>query len=339
MEYKTRNYSSPQIRQHFLELDGIRGILAVVVMVYHIGLNTLLSKLTNGFIDNGEWGLSVDFFFLLSGFVLFRSFYYRPMNLSEYSIKRVARLGPVMTIATLSMLLMLGISNWSNTTIAANFLMVHSAIGLQSINGPSWSIPFEFIIPGIILICASTLIKIPPKCLVVLFAISVTLSVYATFSLSSGSDLRGLRASSSLFTGALFFLVWSNFNLGFSIHSSKMTVAVFFFSLVIMAISGLSPWFTLMFIPLSILTIGIGTKAKGLFSLWPFQYLGKISFSVYLLHEPVLTAFQITIGDAALEGNISLKLLMVTLTLFLATISYYVVELPFINLGRKFCSH
>jgi peptidoglycan/LPS O-acetylase OafA/YrhL len=57
-------------RSRFTELDGMRGLLAVLVMLYHLGLNSQLARWTGGWLQASQWQLCVDFFFVLSGFVL-----------------------------------------------------------------------------------------------------------------------------------------------------------------------------------------------------------------------------------------------------------------------------
>src|SRR5271163_1950173 len=50
-------------KHRFHALDGMRGVAAIVVMVYHYYLDSHLRCLKNPF-------LAVDFFFILSGFVI-----------------------------------------------------------------------------------------------------------------------------------------------------------------------------------------------------------------------------------------------------------------------------
>jgi hypothetical protein len=47
-------------KMHFSELDGIRGLLCLIVLFYHWGLNTLLERLTSGYLGAGRWELAVD---------------------------------------------------------------------------------------------------------------------------------------------------------------------------------------------------------------------------------------------------------------------------------------
>jgi peptidoglycan/LPS O-acetylase OafA/YrhL len=70
---------------HFRELDGMRGVLAVTVMLFHFGLSTLIQRVSFGTLPRSDWGLCVDFFFLLNGFVLCHSYRRRSVSLAEHA--------------------------------------------------------------------------------------------------------------------------------------------------------------------------------------------------------------------------------------------------------------
>src|SRR5271154_491037 len=62
-------------RLHLASLDGLRGVAAIAVFLHHLGAITGLKQLYFG------WGcLSVDFFFVLSGFVIAKSYEHRLAN-------------------------------------------------------------------------------------------------------------------------------------------------------------------------------------------------------------------------------------------------------------------
>ena len=56
-------------RQHFAVLDGLRGLAAIVVLFYHV---SKVGGATTRLFAHGH--LAVDFFFMLSGFVLAYSY-------------------------------------------------------------------------------------------------------------------------------------------------------------------------------------------------------------------------------------------------------------------------
>jgi peptidoglycan/LPS O-acetylase OafA/YrhL len=84
-------------RERFDTLDGMRGVAAILVMLHHYYTNAHLPFLQNTFI-------AVDFFFILSGFVIMHAYGARlagGMAPRHYFGRRLARLYPMMAIGLL----------------------------------------------------------------------------------------------------------------------------------------------------------------------------------------------------------------------------------------------
>ena len=134
----------PIRRQHFLALDGLRGVAALLVMTYHISL-------ANGYRQIAPLGfLAVDLFFLLSGFVIAKSYEQRfeaGLGVGRFMLLRLLRVYPLIFLG-----LLLGAA-WSlivgdgsfNALSAINFLIlpVFFARTLFPFDGPVWSLLFE----------------------------------------------------------------------------------------------------------------------------------------------------------------------------------------------------
>lgn len=67
-------------------------------------------------------------------------------------------------------------------------------------------------------------------------------------------------------------------------------------------------------------------------SLKPVQFLGDISYSLYLWHWPIIILLPLAIG--AELGTLT-KLLVIVASVLLAYLSYRFIEQPFIRGGRK----
>jgi len=143
-------------------LDSLRGVAALMVVLLHINA---VSHMTEWTLVRQGW-LCVDFFFVLSGFVI--AFAYLDKieswpSLLEFVIRRFGRVWPLHAVLLLlfvgSELLKLALSyrgfptheppfggRYAVDAIAANLLLVHSLgfYGLETWNGPSWSISVEF---------------------------------------------------------------------------------------------------------------------------------------------------------------------------------------------------
>jgi peptidoglycan/LPS O-acetylase OafA/YrhL len=290
-------------------------------MLLHLGLNKIISKLTGGIIGHGAWGLCVDFFFILSGFVLACSFQSTRPSLESYVAKRIRRLAPVFLISTAVMFLLSPPTSFGWTVIA-NLVMIQSLIGMTSINFPGWSIPFELYLPAVSLLTWTVLKRIPREGL----AVCLCAGGFAAVLLAMDIDVPMLRAASGLGAGFCLFLVRQD--LSPVRQRPTLMLALFFTTMLIIALSGKIPLLGALFYPASVLSILYGAQVKTVLSTWPFQALGRWSYSIYLLHVPVLTVANAFVGEQALSGNIPGKAAVIVATIGVAGAMYIFVEKP-----------
>lgn len=151
--------ASPQPKQHFLALDGLRGVAALTVMVMHRGR---WYYAPGGFL--GHAYLAVDFFFLLSGFVV--AFAYEDrlrsgMTFSKFTRLRLIRLYPLIALGMLIGAFW-AMAQWrfdlpgSRATgdlwqaLGRHLLLIpalaRNPAGIFPLNGPAWSLFFEIAI-------------------------------------------------------------------------------------------------------------------------------------------------------------------------------------------------
>ena len=143
-------------------LDSLRGLCALMVVLLHINSASHISEAS--FVRE-SW-LFVDFFFVLSGFVIAFTYLDKigsPAALVEFVLRRFGRVWPlhafILLLFVASECLKLALSHGGLPTheppfsgrytldaIAANLLLVHSLgfYHLETWNGPSWSISVEF---------------------------------------------------------------------------------------------------------------------------------------------------------------------------------------------------
>ena len=157
-------------KPHYEILDGLRGVAALLVVFYHIfeGLSfaeggTLITTINHGY-------LAVDFFFILSGFVIGYAYDDRlgkTMTLGNFFKRRLIRLHPMIIMgAVLGVIFycLQGCVKWDGTHVATSMIMLALLCALFFIpatpgagydirgngemfplNGPSWSLFFEYI--------------------------------------------------------------------------------------------------------------------------------------------------------------------------------------------------
>lgn len=188
-------------------LDGLRGVAALVVILFH-GFETYISFFGTQHINHGY--LAVDFFFVLSGFVIGYAYDDRWDRMSTWSFfkRRLIRLHPMVVAGTLfgACLFFFGESDYFSLIggtepwkfflcIVLGLLMIPAGTGLDirgwgetnSLNGPNWSLTFEYI--GNILY-AFVLRRLPT---VVLGMLCVA-SAFLTMNLALGWDVFGFFA-------------------------------------------------------------------------------------------------------------------------------------------------
>lgn len=188
-------------------LDGLRGVAALVVILFH-GFETYIPFFGTQHINHGY--LAVDFFFVLSGFVIGYAYDDRWDRMSTWSFfkRRLIRLHPMVVAGTLfgACLFFFGESDYFSLIggtepwkfflcIVLGLLMIPAGTGLDirgwgetnSLNGPNWSLTFEYI--GNILY-AFVLHRLPT---VVLGMLCVA-SAFLTMNLALGWDVFGFFA-------------------------------------------------------------------------------------------------------------------------------------------------
>lgn len=209
-------------------LDALRGVAALLVMCYHIFEAFATSPFDQGF-NHGY--LAVDFFFVLSGFVIGYAYDDRwgKMTTSQFFKRRLIRLHPMVVAGTiigaLSFLIQ-GSVTWEGTSVALEWVVVALLLSLFllpvfpsmaadvrgngemfPLNGPSWSLFFEYI--GNILY-ALFIRRLSTRWLSILVSLSgIGLLVFAMFFSEYGSLGVGWSMAGNNFIGGMLRLTFS----------------------------------------------------------------------------------------------------------------------------------
>ncbi len=151
-------------KPHYVVLDGLRGVAALVVVCFHIFEAFATSHLDQR-INHGY--LAVDFFFILSGFVVGYAYDDRwgRMGVWEFFRRRLVRLHPMVVMGAVIGAVMFYFQDfapWNVSGVSIGALLVATLLsallipatpgteirGLAEsfpLNGPSWSLMFEYI--------------------------------------------------------------------------------------------------------------------------------------------------------------------------------------------------
>lgn len=305
--------------------------------------------------------LGVDFFFILSGFVLTHVYLQklesRTFSIRNFYVRRIARIYPAYLLAFVIALTQLYGFFWAGVTPAPEPpLSVQSLLiylfcfhawwdfGLISINGPSWSISAEWfaylLFPLFLWMMSRLSLKFGAVLVIVLIALCWSL---AAFWLGKpltrlDFDFGILRIVPEFIGGIWLYLLGRKYELRtFGRGTFYVTLA-----LLLALLAALAPdlWIVLTFG--AFIFLG-AEQARQNFD-WPLSsakaaYLGEISYSVYLLHIPL---FEITLSlmkGLTLSDETEMALLFLALLLVLpaAMLSYALIETPMRRyINRKF---
>ena len=215
------NISSTQFadtKPHYELLDGLRGVAAILVLIYHIFEGFAFAESTNGegsglitTLNHGH--IAVDFFFILSGFVISYAYDDRwgKMSLGGFFKRRLIRLHPMLIMgAVVGMIsfMLTGCQQWSGEVTPIGWVMIALLLTIFMVpalpglpyevrgngemfplNGPMWSLFFEYI--GNILY-ALVIRRLSTKLLAVLTAILGVLHAWIFVGDLSGYDSVGI---------------------------------------------------------------------------------------------------------------------------------------------------
>ncbi len=198
MEKITSSAAFADSKPHYEILDGLRGVAALMVIMYHV-LEVFPLSFTSRQFSHGH--LAVDFFFILSGFVIGYAYDDRwgRMTVGNFFKRRLIRLHPMVLMGIVLGVVFFAIQGcvqWDGTHVATSAIMlavlltmfmIPAAPGSPAeirgnaemfpVNGPYWSLFFEYI--GNILY-ALFIRRLPRRALGVLaLVLGVLLAVYS----------------------------------------------------------------------------------------------------------------------------------------------------------------
>ena len=181
-------------RRHYTALDGLRGIAAIIVVLSHLGDSFNIHACV------AHAHLAVEFFFMLSGFVIGYAYDRRwddGMTIFGFFKRRLVRLHPLVPlgvflgIVPVLLLNMAGLADvpvWQFVLIAIGCALMIPAFPVQSMNpfnGPVWTLFYEYFAN---VLYAVWLRRIGKKTLVALVSVAAVASALVAFRI----DLFGL---------------------------------------------------------------------------------------------------------------------------------------------------
>lgn len=298
-------------KQHFEILDGLRGVAAIAVVIFHF-MEFAVPDYHNNFIAHGY--LAVDFFFCLSGFVIAYAYdsKIKQMGAMMFFKLRLIRLHPLVIIGSVLGLLAFVFDPFSKLHAAYSggktFLMFVSSCllipypvvperyyNLFHLNPPTWSLFWEYIAN---IFYVLVLFKLRNKMIAFFTLIAAVLLCYESYrsnylGVGWGGDNfggGGIRVFYSFLTGMLVYrsgwIIKSN--LGFVAMGLLLLLAF------LVPFSDKVNWITdpiivIFYFPF-LVALGAGARLMPAFQAI-CKFSGDISYPLYMVHYPFLWIF------------------------------------------------
>ncbi len=312
-------------KSHYEILDGLRGVAAVIVVMFHI-----LETFTGGdhskqIINHGY--LAVDFFFVLSGFVIGYAYDDRwgKMSLKGFFKRRIIRLHPMIIISMIIGAIFFyfqesaafpGIGQtpvWKMILvmlIGFTLIPVPTSMDIRGwaemhpLNGPAWSLFFEYIAN---ILYALFIRKFSNKLLSILVFIAGCALIHLAVTSPNGDIIGGWSIDSTQlrigFT-RLLYPFFAGLLLSRVCKPGRINHAFLWCSLLLVIIlsiprvggnqlwmNGLYDSLCIIFIFPFIVYLGASGNVKGKYSSKLCKFLGDISYPIYIIHYPFIYMF------------------------------------------------
>ena len=299
-------------RDRFIVLDGMRGLAALAVIADHVPSEIMRTVLPGRY-------LAVDFFFVLSGFVLAHVYGERlrqGMSLFSFMQVRLIRLYPLYLAAVVisfAMSVLVAVKGWEPyalsqvfTSLAFALLLVPCPPSLSlwpnapfPFVGPSWSLFFELVINVVFAAVGRFLTSALCLWFMGTGAAGLTVATFAGVDIGghAWSNILGgpLRVTFGFFAGVWLYKlrdrwtppalpVWAAFG-------------ILFAAMAMPAPHELRPYWDLiaiLFIFPPLVAMSANSRAKG--KLLGFcAFIGLVSYGVYVLHVPLFAWVRLTL--------------------------------------------
>lgn len=301
---------TPTPHRRFEALDSLRGVCAILVVMFHMPVASHWRDW--GLVQHGY--LFVDYFFVLSGFVIAHAYAERlrtPRDAGRFMVRRLGRVWPLHVLMLAAFIGLELARLWFSIDAATPFtrdrsvesiftnLLLIQAFNIHPYltwNGPSWTLSVEV---GCYVVFAALLLLAPRRwrwigvVLAVIGAVLVLL--FARRWMNTTYDLAFPRAAYGFFLGCMLQGLWLR------IPRLKGGAATLLEISVLLAIGLFIAWatgpVTVAVTLLFVLGVWVFAGEEGALSRWldtrPLVTLGRWSFSIYMVHMFVITVMLI----------------------------------------------
>ena len=318
-------------KPHYELLDGLRGVAALLVVWYHVfegyafAGGTLIESINHGY-------LAADFFFILSGFVISYAYddrWGRSLTMKNFFKRRLIRLHPMVIMGAVLGVVTFCIQGgvqWDGAHVATSMIMLallcamffipaYPGAGYEvrgngemfPLNGPSWSLFFEYIGN---LLYALFIHRLSTRMLTAFVVLlGAGLACFAIFDVSGYGNMGvGWTLDAVNFLGGLLRMLFP-FSLGMLLSRNfrpvKVRGAFWICTAVLLALfvvpylegtepicwNGLYEAFCIIVVFPLLIILGASGNTTDKVSTGICKFLGDISYPLYITHYPFMYLF------------------------------------------------
>ena len=362
-------------KPHYEILDGLRGVAALLVVLFHVFEIHSHGDHSKQIINHGY--LAVDFFFLLSGCVLGYAYDDRggKMTLKDFFKRRIIRLQPMIIIGSIIGALLFyfqdspalgwgGINEvpvWKMLLVMLiGFTLIPVGKGLDirgwnemhPLNGPAWSLFFEYIAN---IVYALILCRVSKVVLAILVVVAAGFTIHYALTNPNGDIIGGWSIDDSTQLKIGFIRLAFPFLAGLllaRIGKLRYTKNAFLSAALLLVVllsvprlgdadsfclNGLYECFCLIIMFPFIIWLGAGGKVQGYKASKVCKFLGDISYPIYITHFPITYVYMawVTNNNLTLEQSWHYGLLVVIAAVATAYLAMRFYDLPIREWLRK----
>ena len=312
------------------ELDGIRALSIIVVVLHHLGYLS------------GRGFLGVDIFFTLSGYLITQvllATVVKGRPLLGFYRRRVARLYPIMVLSILIASLVVGFNSTRDTKpVLTSIFYVKNFLHWGDLFGPFWSLSaeeqFYLLFPVTLLL----FLKFFNKKILTIFLVVLSTLIWSYVLWTNYPDYSWNQ--DGIFNLVIFrptmILIGCIISLNYLACVAVVKRFLFPFTLLFGGLvwacigfqfPGLAGLSTALLILLLDHEVALKSKlARGVrifLSSWPLRTLGVLSYSIYIWHMPIIFLY--------FKNNLnphSFTLEIFGYVLAIAIVSFYLIEVP-----------
>ena len=365
-KFKSYFFRTTQATNHLDYVDALRGLAILgVIMVHTNQYGKIIGSIVGNVANNGRMG--VQLFYLASAFTLFLSMKSR-MSKEKYPIRnffvrRFFRIAPLYYIAIIYYLWQSGFgarywlgdaTHISVANILSNVFFLHgfNPYWINSLVPGGWSIAVEmmfYVMLPFLFFKIKNINQAFNFLIITILANFILKVVLVNFDPTNSDYLWGnylgfyLPNQLPVFAlGIIMFFIITECQSLKEISGKSLLM----FSIVLLGqlFTGKSIFSSPVIFGMGFLTLAISiSRHKSKFIVNPIiTYIGKISFSMYLVHFAVLhwlTKFHLIDFVSSKTLNYCIRVtLVIVLTMIISTFVYHIVEIPFQKIGKKIIS-